>query len=164
MLYAAYGSNLHPTRLRERVPSASLLGAAPVRSRALRFHKQSKDGSGKCDIAVSTEEIYVAVYRIDPTQKPNLDRAEGLGAGYEIDTIKVPEFGQCFTYVAADTHIDENLKPFSWYKELVIVGCEHLRFPTHYVQKITAVESLEDANRERHNHHMRIVHRAKNGT
>ena len=49
LLYFAYGSNLHPERLRERVPSAESLGVARLEAHVLRFHKRGRDGSGKCD-------------------------------------------------------------------------------------------------------------------
>ena len=43
MLYAAYGSNLHPVRLRERVPSAELLGTGVLEGRELRFTSDYTD-------------------------------------------------------------------------------------------------------------------------
>jgi gamma-glutamylcyclotransferase len=161
MLYAAYGSNLHPARLRERLSSATLLGKATVAGKALRFHKRGHDGSGKCNIIAAGGEICVAVYEIAAPQKPKLDEIEGVG--YRIETLHVADYGECFTYVATNTHIDESLKPFSWYKELVIAGCENLQFPRHYIEQIEAVESWEDPDRKRHAEHMMIVRRATNG-
>jgi hypothetical protein len=140
------------------------MGKATVAGRALRFHKRGNDGSGKCNVIPAGGEIYVAVYEIAAHQKPKLDEVESLGTGYRIETLEVADYGECFTYVANATHIDESLKPFSWYKGLVIVGCEHLRFPRHYLEKIAAVESWEDPDRERHAQQMMIVHRARNGT
>ena len=51
----AYGSNMPSARLRGRCPSARAIGIAELRGHELRWHKRSKDGSGKCDIvAVDT--------------------------------------------------------------------------------------------------------------
>ncbi|MGI9257460.1 MAG: gamma-glutamylcyclotransferase family protein [Gammaproteobacteria bacterium] len=161
MLYAAYGSNLHPVRLGRRLPAATLLGKGVVSDRTLRFHKRGKDGSAKCDIAIGQGEVHVAVYRIDPREKARLDRIEGKGIGYIAESLNVPNYGECFTYVATDTHVDESLKPFSWYQELVLVGSEYLQFPRRYVDWIASQQSMVDPNAERHAEQMRIVHWAK---
>lgn len=46
--YLAYGSNLHPIRMTERVPSARVLGAIELPDHLLAFNKRSTDGSSKC--------------------------------------------------------------------------------------------------------------------
>jgi hypothetical protein len=158
--YAAYGSNLHPTRLLQRAAGASLLGAAAVGGRALRFHKRSVDGSGKCNLIESDGEIHLAVYELEPRDRDHLDWVEGVGAGYEIAEIDLPAYGRCFLYSAADSHIDESLKPYSWYKELVLVGAEYLGFPKPYIEAIAAVETLVDPDPVRHSENMRIVEKA----
>ena len=163
MLYAAYGSNLHPERLRQRVSSAMLMGKAVLHGRTLAFHKRSNDGSAKCNIVESNGEVHIAVYDIASEQKHDLDRIEGVGIGYQIEVLDIPVYGKCFTYVATETHVDESLKPFTWYRELVVVGCEYLRVPDHYLEGVGAVESLRDANHRRHRENMLIVHKARNG-
>ena len=51
LYYLAYGSNLHPVRLTERVPSARFLGLTSLFGYQLRFHKRHEpDGSGKCNM------------------------------------------------------------------------------------------------------------------
>lgn len=81
----AYGSNMLTARFRERCPTAEPLGIAELSSHRLRWHKKSKDGSGKCDI-VMLESPEVPVFlacsiRSRITEKEALDRAEGLGRG-----------------------------------------------------------------------------------
>lgn len=44
----AYGSNLHPLRLRKRVSTANLIGIVEMQGYQLAFHKRSTDESGKC--------------------------------------------------------------------------------------------------------------------
>jgi len=81
MLYFAYGSNMSVSRLRKRVPSASPLGCHILKKHDLRFHKKSKDGSGKCDAYETSNDkdiVYGALFGIDPNEKPALDAAEGL--------------------------------------------------------------------------------------
>ena len=92
MHYFAYGSNMSTSRLRERVPSAEALGCFALGGHDLRFHKPSKDGSGKCDAYLTKNAvniIYGVLFKIDPKEKPALDKAEGLGYGYNQKEITV---------------------------------------------------------------------------
>ena len=165
MKYAAYGSNLHQTRLINRVPSAQFLGKAVISNKALRFHKRSKDKSGKCNIVIDTNNnVYVAVYEIHESEKPALDNAEGVGYGYRTVTLEVNGYGECFTYVAEQSHIDDSLIPYSWYKELVLAGCEKLNFPDDYIDFIRAVPVTEDSNEKRHAKNMELVEQIRSGT
>ncbi len=162
MKYAAYGSNLHPIRLMERVPSAQFLGKAIIKDKALRFHKRSKDRSGKCNIVTDiNNNVYVAVYEIHESEKPALDNAEGVGYGYRTVTLEISGYGECFTYVAEQSNIDDSLLPYSWYKELVLVGCEKLNFPKDYIDFIRAVPATEDPDEELHAKKMKLVEQAR---
>lgn len=159
MRYAAYGSNLHPLRLRARTPSATLLGTSVIGDRALRFHKRGVDGSGKCNVVPTDGEVHVGIYEIAAEEKPQLDAVEG--AGYRAQTIDVAGFGECFIYVANDSHIDDALSPYSWYRALVLMGCEYLAFPKSYVDRVSSIEAHRDPDFERHTKHMAIVREAR---
>lgn len=161
MFYAAYGSNLHPMRLVERLPSARLCGSSELEGWGLRFHKRGQDGSSKCNMIPASETLYVAIYEINPAEKVYLDEAEGLGNGYQEKAISVPNFGTCFVYVAQDSHIDTNLRPFSWYKELVILGCLHHGFPADYVHAIQRIAPVQDHDIERHKRGMDLVRKIR---
>ncbi|MGI9319820.1 MAG: gamma-glutamylcyclotransferase family protein [Thiogranum sp.] len=148
--YYAYGSNLHPMRLVERVPSADLVGVAKHPNHMLTFHKKSNDGSSKCNMFNSDTEsdlIYGAIYKLKPEHKNELDRFEGKGYGYIDNPITLEHNGNeytCFTYLAQQSHIVDSLKPYCWYKQLVILGAKFLNFPDSYISSIEAVESMED--------------------
>lgn len=157
MRYAAYGSNLHPERLRARTPSARLLGAAPLPGWTLRFHKRSKDGSGKCMIANGGSGIHVAIYEIDTPDKQSLDRIEGLGLGYNEVIIDVPEFGACASYVADPAYIDGTLNVYDWYRELVLLGARFHSFPDAYMRELAATPAIEDPEPERRDRNWAIV-------
>ena len=159
MLYAAYGSNLHPFRLQQRTPSAKLVGVGEIAHHTLRFHKRGyRDFSGKCNLIRQQDKTaYVAIYDIDKGEIPLLDHAEGAGAGYDRTLIAIDGFGDCMIYLAAAEHIDDSLLPFSWYKALVIAGCERLAFPISYVGSIRAVADLRDADCTRHDIHMKLI-------
>lgn len=147
--YAAYGSNLHPDRLRRRIPSAELIGTAFVADHSLLFHKLSVDGSGKCNILAPGDGVHVAVYEFDAAAKAVLDRIEGLGSGYTETALDLDGFGECYTYEAASTHIADNLLPYDWYRELVLLGCLALGFPAAYVEKIRTITAEPDPDPER---------------
>ncbi|MCP1676532.1 gamma-glutamylcyclotransferase (GGCT)/AIG2-like uncharacterized protein YtfP [Natronocella acetinitrilica] len=155
MYYFAYGSNMSLSRLRERVQSAEILGRFTLKQHDLRFHKSSKDGSGKCDAfftADSVNVIYGVLFKIDPAEKSALDKAEGLGYGYEAKEVTVTAHDgtsvTATTYVA--TNIDKSLKPYSWYVNHVLVGTREASLPQDYIDsKITSVEAVEDSDKER---------------
>ena len=155
LYYFAYGSNLHPVRLLERVPSANLLGVTDLDKHRLAFHKKSQDGSSKCNLVHTESEfdrVYGAIYELDSKHKNNLDIVEGKGHGYIDQQIMLEYQGQeyrCFTYIAQQSHIVEKLKPYHWYKQLVVLGARYLHFPDSYVFSIESIESMEDPNEKR---------------
>lgn len=155
MHYFAYGSNLHPARLKERVPSARLIGAVELHSHQLVFNKKGTDGSGKCSLLTTgsvSQSVHGALYELDAGHKTVLDKFESKGIGYMDSLIQLQHAGRkytCFTYFARQSHIDENLKPYHWYKKLVILGARYLQFPESYVDSIERVGSTEDPNQDR---------------
>ncbi|OQB75900.1 MAG: hypothetical protein BWX92_02316 [Deltaproteobacteria bacterium ADurb.Bin135] len=155
LLYFAYGSNMLSKRLRapSRTPSALFLDTGFVEGRKLTFDKLSSDGSGKCDIESTgnpSDKVYGVLYEIIQSEKTALDKAEGLGKGYEEQAVAViTPSGPHKAIAYVGTSKKPDLKPFHWYKELVVAGAiEHL-LPEEYVQNIRAVESKPDTNTER---------------
>lgn len=157
VLYAAYGSNLHPQRLKARTSSAELLDTACLRDWSLRFHKRSVDQSGKCSIEMGSSGVHFAVYEMSAADKRRLDGIEGVGKGYSAATIDVPGFGRCATYVAAESHVDDALAPYDWYRELVLLGCRHLALPDDYIARIEQVAVRPDPEPQRHARSWRLV-------
>ena len=117
--YFAYGSNMLTARLRERVPSAAAIGIGQLVGHALRWDKRSwQDGSGKCDAEATSRNddvVWGVLFELDPEEKPALDKAEGVGAGYLEKTVNVlTEAGlvTAVTYCANDK--DTTLRPYHW--------------------------------------------------
>lgn len=164
MRYAAYGSNLHPLRLSERISSASLIETRFVPDWSLRFHKRSIDDSGKCSIVSGGTGIYAAIFDISTADKIVLDNIEGLGCGYTEISLPVPEIGVCMSYAAADLYVDDSLVPYDWYKELVLVGARGHAFPASYIDEIIAVSTRQDPNRHRRAENLAIVKLARADT
>lgn len=154
MLYFAYGSNMSITRLKRRAPSAIRTGICTLQNHDLRFHKESADGSGKCDaFRTGNSEDFVigSLFEIDPADKPSLDSAEGLGFGYNEKQIPVvKDSGEiCFAVTYYAIRINRTLKPYSWYLQHVIIGAMESNCPAIYVSRIKAIKTMEDDNQER---------------
>jgi len=78
--------------------------------------------------------------------------SSGLRYGYdEKEVTVIAHDGSSITattYIA--TNIDENLKPYSWYVNHVLVGANETSLPQDYIEtKINSVEAVEDSNKER---------------
>lgn len=161
--YFAYGSNLHPHRLRQRVPSSRPLGKAVLPGHRLRFHKNGRDGSGKCNVLHTGKEshqVIGVIYEMHPGERPLLDAAEGLGNGYELTHQQVhagDDRHEVFFYVAQAAHIDDSLLPYCWYKDLVVHGARRHQLPAEYVEALTRVPSRRDPDEARHALHQRIL-------
>ena len=93
-----------------------------------------------------------ALFAIDPIEKYRLDAAEGLGEGYRQEWLAVEtDRGSyhAFTYLAAESHLATDLKPYDWYAALVLAGARYHGFPPDYVAAIKQVRHEVDAEQER---------------
>ena len=161
--YFAYGSNLHPLRLAERVPSSKHLCTVRLECHRLSFHKKGMDGSGKCNILCTenlSDCVYGAIFNLSSTEKEYLDRYEGKGNGYKVSEIQIEHDGalyNCFTYAAQLSHIDNNLLPYDWYKKLIILGAEYLNMPDEYIDAFRNYECIADPIDVRRNEHYELI-------
>jgi hypothetical protein len=119
MLYFAYGSNMSIRRLIDpkRVPSARKLCVARLPEHHLKFHKKSSDGSAKCDAYYTGDKkdfIIGVLFEIAESDKENLDKAEGLGSGYEEKAVLVRTgSGDQKAVMYSATDIESCLKPYT---------------------------------------------------
>jgi gamma-glutamylcyclotransferase len=157
----AYGSNMLTRRIKKRCPSATPVGIATLVGHELRWHKRSRDESGKCDVvetALAGAVVLGVLFRIALAEKPALDSAEGLGNGYEEKTVTVTCNGEAhnaFAYFATD--IDDSLRPYTWYKALVVTGAKEHGLPAGYVARLELVEAQGDPDHMRHAKNMATV-------
>lgn len=162
----AYGSNMCSARLRDRVPSARAVGAAFLSGHTLRFHKRGfRDGSGKADAracGAAGAGVWGVLYEIDPGEKADLDRAEGLGRGYDEKRVLVTDLGgaghRAWMYSAHPSAIDAAAVPFAWYLELVRAGAEEHGLPADYTRiRIAACPTRRDPDVGRAARHRAIL-------
>jgi len=154
-IYFSYGSNMLERRLKtaDRAPSARFIGIGFVTGRRLTFDKISVDGSGKCDIEATgnhRDRVYGVLFEINNTEKAALDRVEGLGKGYDDEIVRVVTAdgaSDAVTYVALMKAPD--LRPYDWYKAFVVAGAVEHGLPGDYVDRLRAIGSWTDPDKER---------------
>jgi len=153
--YFAYGSNMLTRRLAAagRAPSARPVTVGYVAGRRLTFDKVGKDGSGKCDAERSPDDsdrLFGVVFQIEVLEKSRLDRVEGVGNGYARETVDVlTRSGSltALTYIA--TRKSSTVRPFDWYRGLVLAGALEHGLPLAHIEMIRSIEVVADPDPER---------------
>lgn len=147
----AYGSNLCVERIQARVSSARATFVARLEAHTLRFHKRGRDGSAKADAYRTGREadvVWGVVYEVSRDDKAVLDRIEGVGAGYLDDEVQVITADAARVavriYRAQADHLDPGLKPFTWYRDLVVRGAVQHGLPAQYREGIEQVPAITD--------------------
>lgn len=158
--YFAYGSNLLTARLTARIPGARRIGTGWAAGRRLLWHKRSHDGSGKCDCAPGAPEdrVWGALYHLSAAERDALDRIEGFGQGYDRAELLVATDGgpvAAWLYVATGT--DPALRPYLWYRALVLAGAREQRLPEAYRAALAAVAAIPDPDPARHTTNMALI-------
>lgn len=144
-----YGSYMSSARLHEFVPHAKFVANGYVEGHRLTFDKESEDGSGECD-AEKTEatehHVWGVVWEIDETEKPEFDRAEGLGKGYAEIEVSV-HTGARKPIVATmyyATNKNPNLQPTRAYLKHVVDGAREHELPEEYCVLLERTVCRED--------------------
>lgn len=142
--YFAYGSNLASARLRERVPSAVARGVARAPGYALHLDKLGVDGSAKANLRPDPGPeagVWGAVYAIEATEWPLLDRCERGYARIEIDVWLADERIRVSTY-RSDRLTDDPV-PLGWYKRLMVDGAREHGLPEAWCARLAALPSRD---------------------
>lgn len=149
-LYFAYGANMLSRRIQDAAPSAVAIDVGFIQGHRFTFGKVTRDGSGECDIEATNnlkDRVYGVLYKIHVKDKSNLDDAEGLGTYSEANVQVVTATDNCTaaTYVARYKEAAP-LRPYQWYKGLVIAGAVEHDLPNAYVEWLRTFEAQADAN------------------
>jgi hypothetical protein len=89
--------------------------------------------------------VWGVLFELDAQDKPALDRAEGVGEGYveKLVTILTDQsVVDALTYCA--TEKDPALRPYRWYKALVVAGAREHQLPAEYRRQLELVETVSD--------------------
>lgn len=156
MLIFAYGSNMNLTRLLQRVPSAVKVSNAFLPGYKFVCNKVSKDGSAKANIIktdISGELVWGVLFNIDNKEKPLLDKAEGLGLGYNEETLiffdQLSNSYSAQIYIADGNSINSHLLPFDWYKEFIVTGAIQNQLPAAYISQLQSIPCVPDPYEKR---------------
>ena len=127
---------------------------AELHGHEIKWHKRSRDGSGKCNVVQTSDAtavVYGVLYEIPVGERQALDKAEGLGNGYEARNGEVAFKGAArMASIYHATDIDPSLKPYTWYKAFVVAGAKEHNLPKKYIERLVATDAMEDPDRERH--------------
>jgi hypothetical protein len=144
--------------LERRVETLRVVGPAVLPDHVLRWDKRGSDGSGKCSVLRAPGEgpVRGILYDLSPEGKAALDRVEGLGSGYREAVVTVETdrgSREAVTYVAQEGYVDDGLRPFDWYRDLVVEGARSWGFPRSYVDALARVEVAADPDGDRARRH-----------
>jgi len=163
IVYLAYGSNLHPARLANRIGPVADLGSIRLPGWRLVFDKRGSDGSAKANLraAPGTEQVaWGALFELDRQQYARLDRFEGAGRGYDAFWLDIEVDGvgaEAVTYLSPGHWRTAHARPWSWYRDLVLAGARYHRFPADVIGRLQSIAVLEDPDRERAARHYRLL-------
>jgi len=146
----AYGSNMCIGRLRKYGVEPEDPGI-PFRldGYALRFNKQSDDGSGKANVEqFQGSAIWGVLYSITQGELQELNDGEKGYTPVRI-TMRVPGGleEQCWLHLA--DRVEGGLRPYSWYKRFLVEGARAHGLPADYIATLEAIEASEDPDRDR---------------
>lgn len=152
--YFAYGSNMLLERLQvlDRCPSAQAIGPACAQGFELCFAKRStRDGSGKATLVPQYGQLaYGVLFAIDESERARLNAAEGAGKhydvvdGFQVQHLQNGSVKDVTTYLAASAYFDPNLRPYDWYRALVLAGATQHALPDHYLHALSNAEAIVD--------------------
>lgn len=151
-----YGSNMLLSRIRARCASVQMIGLGYITGHSLQFHMLSTDGSGKADAFKTNKPkdvVWGTVICINQADKILLDGYEDLGSAYNEKQVVV-WLGNglqttAWIYVACQSRIKANLKPYCWYHRYVLEGAKENGLPHTYVEVIEAIPCDEDGDEDR---------------
>ncbi len=148
MFYFAFGSNLNHHRLHQRIGDYEQIGIGYLAGHKLVFNKCGGDGSGKCTVVENQDhDVWGTICQLNTEQKLKLDYFEGVGHGYNVvfkNIVMQDQTIKALLYQAQLDAMDDGLAPFDWYKEFVLTGARHHRFPDEYVKIIDSVVAIPD--------------------
>lgn len=147
-LVFAYGSNMCSERLKKYGVAPEGQGEpAYLAGYRLRFNKRSVDGSGKANVEPDAcATLWGVVYEIPTAQLQTLDRGEGSGYIRERKTVRTSDGHaiDVWVYVACAQAVEEPLRPYDWYKHLLVKGAKEHGLPRPYLQFLEAVDAMKD--------------------
>lgn len=142
--YFAYGSNLDPNRMKERIGRIPQSQLATLTGYQLAFNKRASSGGVYANIIEKPDqEVWGVVYWCTKEEMEELDKYEGVTGGHYHRTDVHPrledgELVDAITYVAGNDFICHEGSPSKAYLQCIISGARQHGLPEKYVVSIEA--------------------------
>mmetsp|Transcript_7291 Transcript_7291/g.22212 ORF Transcript_7291/g.22212 Transcript_7291/m.22212 type:complete len:175 (+) Transcript_7291:80-604(+) len=147
-LYFAYGSNLNRNRLHINCPSAALQCKGSLGGYKLAFtHPSDRWKGASADILPEAHAVvHGAVWSIDRSELPALDRQEGVHySAYRRISVVVASDNNtclpCFTYTVVSPSV--GLNPSVLYMRVILHGANTIGLPETYIEQLLRHDTFE---------------------
>ena len=138
-LYAAYGSNLDPARMRATSPRSPLVGTGWLEGWRLTFAGADLGWESAVATAVEApgERVFVALYDLDSADRAVLDELEGLNSGLyrtiHTQAVTLEANRPVWLYVFDGF---EGGMPSQWYLDELLQAAEAAGAPVDYIEAL----------------------------
>ncbi len=154
MKFFIYGVQILPAKMMSVMAFSQFVGVGKLSGYQLLFNKKShKDESGLANLVLThkpEDAVFGAIYEISEAYKGTLERVEGIEHGYHEIPVTVSCQGQPMsvkTFICDDAALtQEGLKPFHWYKAMMLKGAKERTFPAEYIDYLEKYEALTDTD------------------
>ncbi|HEX2771484.1 MAG TPA: gamma-glutamylcyclotransferase [Micromonosporaceae bacterium] len=141
-LYAAYGSNLDPARMRAYCPHSPMVGTGWLEGWRLTFAGDDAigwEGSVSTVVESRGDRVFVALYDVHPWDAAQLDEVEGVTAGtYRKLHVRIVTLdGELTAWLYVFDGYEGGL-PTSWYLSELANAAEKAGAPDDYVAELSA--------------------------
>jgi hypothetical protein len=153
--YFAYGSNLHPYRLKARISLTDQFHIAKLEGATLTFNKPADDGSAKANIRFTDNTdsiVYGVLYELPKDAWGEIRKLEVEKFGYKdinIEVITNSEKIAARTFFYDGVYCTHKVKPYTWYLNLILAGAKYHKFPKAYIKAIEDNITIVDINESR---------------
>jgi gamma-glutamylcyclotransferase (GGCT)/AIG2-like uncharacterized protein YtfP len=139
-LYAAYGSNLDPDRMRAYCPYSPMVGTGWLEGWRLTFAGEEElgwEGAVTTLVESPLDSVFVALYDVHPNDEKQLDEVEGVTSGtYRKLHNRVATLdGEVTAWVYIYEGYEGGL-PTSWYLTELVHAAEKAGAPADYVKSL----------------------------
>jgi gamma-glutamylcyclotransferase len=99
------------------------------------------------------EIVWGVLFNIDSKEKRLLDKAEGLGIGYNEDRLTFIDENNnthaAQVYIGDSKSLNNDLLPYDWYKEFIVTGAMQNNLPRHYISQLQSISCTTDPDETR---------------
>lgn len=130
--YFAYGSNMNPTRLLDRIGKYHTGCVASLAGYGFLYNKISTDGTSKANLEKAAgKTVWGVCYEIDEEDLGKLDKCEKDYSRHNIEIKRSEACSRAITYISES--VANNLLPSSEYREHIIKGAEYWQLDKNYM-------------------------------